>query len=110
MLSRHKLWMPVVNNFINYLVNQDKVLSNCLFVDNTAVIAKNFHHPVNDVVNKTWRDIILCGSNKVNSEFLCEHIVQPIDILIFLDCEIRNWIVLTNDGGGSPSPHVLTFL
>lgn len=81
MLSRHKLWMPIVNNFINYLVNQNKVLSNCLFVDNSAVIAKNFHHPVNDVVNKTWRDIILSGGYKVNSKFLSEHIVEAIDIL-----------------------------
>lgn len=86
MLSRHKLWMPIVNNFINYLVNQNKVLSNCLLVDNSAVIAKNFHHPVNDVVNKTWRDIILSGGHKVNSKFLCEHIVEAIDIL-------NEWIV-----------------
>ena len=73
--------MPVVNNLVNDLIDQHKVFSNGLFVEDSAVISEHFHHSVDDVHHKTWRNIVFGGRNEVDSKFLREEIVEALDIL-----------------------------
>ena len=74
--------MSVINNLINDLVNKDEILSDCLFIEHSAIVSENLHHTVDDVHHKAWRNIVLGGGHKVNSKLFCKEIVQPLDVLI----------------------------
>jgi hypothetical protein len=43
--------MSVVYDLINYLINKNKVFSNGLFIEYTAVVSEYFHHTVDNVVD-----------------------------------------------------------
>ena len=73
--------MAVVNNFIDDFVDQDKVFPDSLLIDDSAIISKDLHHPVDNIMHKTWRDVVLGGGNKVDTELLGEHVVEAIDVL-----------------------------
>ena len=91
--------MPVVNNLVNDLIDQHEIFPNGLFVKDSAVIPKDFHHSVDDVHHKTWRNIVFGGRNEVDSKLLREEIVEALNIL--QNSKIKRG--LTNEGGGSPS-------
>lgn len=91
--------MPVVNNLINDFIDQHEVFPNCFLVEDSAVISENFHHSVDDIHHKTWRNIIFGRGDKVDSKLFCEKIVEALDIL--QNSKIKRG--LTNEGGGSPS-------
>ena len=97
--------MPVVNNFINDLIDQHEVFPNGLFVADSTVISENFHHSVDDIHDKTWRNIVFGRGDEVYSKLFREEIVEALDIL--QNSKIKRG--LTNEGGGSPSQR-FTFL
>ena len=97
--------MPVVNNLVNDLIDQHKVFSNGLFVEDSAVISEHFHHSVDNIHHETWRNVVFGSRNEVDSKLFREEIVEALDIL--QNSKIKRG--LTNEGGGSPSQR-FTFL
>lgn len=49
-LGCHKLGMPVINYLIDYLIDKYEVFSYRLFIQDTTVVSKHFHHAVDHVV------------------------------------------------------------
>lgn len=62
--------MSIVNNFIDKLINQHEVLPDALFIENSAIISKYFHHSIKNIHDIGRRDIMLCGGNKIYTKFL----------------------------------------
>jgi dihydrofolate reductase len=73
--------MSIVNNLINDLINEHKILSDCLFVEYSAIISEHFHHSVDNIHDKARRNIVLGGGHKVYAELLGEEVVQSLNIL-----------------------------
>lgn len=106
MLSVDQLSVSVVNHFIYYLVYKHEVFTDALFVENTHVVSKHFHHAVDNFEHTRRLNIVFCSRYKVNAKLLGEEVVDSINILN-MDCQ--GGIKLTNAGGGSPGQN-LTFL
>ena len=73
--------MAVVNNFIDDFVDQDKVFADSLLIDDPTIVSEYLHHPIDNIVHKTWRDVVLGGGNEVDSKLLGVHVVEAIDVL-----------------------------
>jgi vesicle coat complex subunit len=79
-LGSHKLRVAIVNNLIDDLIYQYEVLPDAFFIKDTAEVTEDFHHPVQDIHNIGWRDIMLGSGHEVYSEFLSIEVVNAIHI------------------------------
>ena len=73
--------MAVIDHFVNNLIDEHKVLANAFFVENATIVSEDFHHTVQNVENRRWLNVVLRGGDKVDAEFLCEEIVDAINVL-----------------------------
>lgn len=92
-LGSDQLRMPIVNNLINNLINEDEVFPDGFLIEGAAVVSENFHHPVDDVHHETWGHVVLGSGHEVDAELFREKIVEALDILqnskIKLDLRMR---------------------
>ena len=73
--------MPVVNNLVDDLIDQYKVLANALLVQDTAVVTEDLHHAIDDVHDETGGHVVACRRDEVDPELLGEEVIQPLDVL-----------------------------
>jgi len=99
--------MAVVNNFIDDFVDQDKVFPDSLLIDDSAIISKDLHHPVDNIMHKTWRDVVLGGGDKVDTELLGEHVVEAINVERWWRVSLTPSVHLPIENFTSFSPEVL---
>lgn len=80
-LSGHQLRMTIVDNLIDDLVDQHKVLPYALFVQHAAIVTEHLHHSINDVHHERGRYVVLRSRHKVDSEFLRKEVIQSLYVL-----------------------------
>ena len=107
MLCVDELGVAVVDDFINYFVDEHEVLADAFLVEHAAVVAEDLHHAVEDVDHCTGLHILLRGRYKVNAELLREEVIHSVYIL--WGQELTRDGALTKAGGGSPGQN-FTFL
>ena len=73
--------MAIINHFIDDLINENKIFSDTLFIENATVIPENLHHSVKNIQYVGWLNIVSRRGHKIDSKLLCEEVVYPIDIL-----------------------------
>ena len=74
----HKLGVAIVNNFVNYLIYEHKILPYALLVEHSTIISEHFHHSVKDVHHVGGRHIVLGCCYEEYPELLS---VKEIDAL-----------------------------
>ena len=77
----HLLWVSIIDDFIDNLINQHEILPNTLFIQNSTEVSKYFHHSIQNVHHIWRRDIVFCCCYKKDSKFFCVKVIDPIDIL-----------------------------
>ena len=97
--------MTIVDDLVDYLIDEHEVLPDRFFIQDAAVVSKNLHHAINHVVHNRWGYIVLRSRDKVDAELLCEKVINPVNMLKISSSANA----LTNAGGGSPGQN-LTFL
>ena len=81
MFCGDQLRVSIINDFIDYFVNEHKVFPYRLFVEDAAIVAKNFHHSVNYVEDDRWGHVVLRCRYKVNAKFLREKVIDAVYVL-----------------------------
>ena len=92
--------MSIVDNFIDNLVNQYKILPDALLVEDAAVVSEDFHHAIDDVEDGGGGHIGLARCHKVYAELLGEEIVHSVHILNkdrFVNYYVARWIHIKNN-------------
>lgn len=74
--------MSIVDHFVNDFVNQHKILTNRLFVEDAAIVAKNLHHAIDYIQDYRGGNVVLCGRNKVNAKLLREKVIHTVYVLL----------------------------
>ena len=62
--------MTVINDFINNLIDQHEIFPNALLIQNSAIVSKHLHHPVQYVHHKRGRDVVLGSRYKEYAKLL----------------------------------------
>ena len=73
--------MSIINDFVNYLVNEHEVFPNRLLVEDATIVTEYFHHSVDHVMHDRRRNIVLSCRHKVNTKLFSEEIVDSIHML-----------------------------
>lgn len=73
--------MPVINDLIDDLVDEDEVLPDALFIEDPTEVSEDFHHPVEDVHHVGGGHVVLGGCHKEYSKLLCVEVIDPIHVL-----------------------------
>lgn len=93
--------MPKIKHLINDLINQDKVLPDGFFTQNSKVISEHLHASVKGIEDKRGAHVVKSRDYEEHAAFLCKEVVDPIDVLL-----MKRY--LTKQGGASPF-HILNF-
>ena len=72
--------MSIVDDLINDLINQHEILPDAFLVKNTAKVAEDFHHSVQDIHDIGGLDIVLGCCHKVYSKFLSVEVIYTIHV------------------------------
>ena len=73
--------MAIIDHLIDDLVDEDEVFANALLVEDSAVVAEDLHHTVDDIHDGAGSGVGLAGRHKVDAELLGEEVVHSIDVL-----------------------------
>jgi len=76
----YKLGMTIVDYFVDDFVDEHEVLAYAFFIEHTAVVAENLHHPVDYVHDGRRCHIHLRGCYEIDAELFCKEVVHPVNI------------------------------
>ena len=82
----YKLGMTIVDYFVDDFVDEHEVLAYAFFIEHTAVVAENLHHPVDYVHDGRRCHIHLRGCYEIDAELFCKEVVHPVNILSNKPC------------------------
>jgi len=80
-LSGHQLWMTIVNDFIDDLINQHKILPNSLFIKHSTIVSKHLHHSIDYVHDERRWNIVFRRRYEIDAKLLCEEVIQALNVL-----------------------------
>ena len=72
--------MPVINDLIDDLIDEHKILPDTLLIEDAAEVTEDLHHPVQDVHDIGGRDIVLGSCHKEYSKLLRVEVANPVHV------------------------------
>ena len=62
--------MSVVNDLIDDLIDEHKVLPNTLLIQHSAIVSEDFHHSIQEVHDEGGRYVVLCSGHEEDPKLL----------------------------------------
>jgi hypothetical protein len=91
--------VSIVDDLINDLVNQHKILPDRLLIQYSTEVSEYLHHPVEDIQDIGGRNVVFSSRYEEYSKFLGIEIVDSINILyklvIWADGSYKTWRGIT---------------
>ena len=74
--------MSIIDHLVNDLVDENKVLPDALFVEDTTVITEDLHHAVNDIQDGRRSHVSFSRRHEVDSKLFREEVVHAVNVLL----------------------------